>query len=264
MSVILVLLPGCVNSTSEGELPTDSEKVPVHDEISNSDTESSIDFDVFMEQLALETAIMLGYDESLISIGDKELLDSSDRLLWSVQLNDSLETFATIIIDEGLKKVSSIRFRTSTDEMVPSAIESGEGLFSGIEEALELADQGYRPGWRENKENEIFEYRKYVAFDEWEICVGSIHIITNPELKKLSAIHWTDYEMPDSVSVQIDRDAAIETAISFRGNTDASPLHAELVLYQTGPSHITDIAVVWEIAFDDTTVNIRCDDGSIL
>lgn len=231
---------------------------------SGTDGRETTNSGISIGQLPIEMLVKLGYDESELVVGNEELLPGDDRLVWSLAIENVEGPLASAVFDEDRSIVEWLRFETPPDNTAPSVVRPGDDLPERIAEALGFADMGYKPMQDGIGEHGISEYRRYETSGDWEICFSRISIYVKPDEKKLVSINWLEYEIPEEISVQIDRDEAIEIVAALFGDTGFTPSRIELIIFQFGRSPILDVVLVWEIVTDMGPLRIRCDDGAFL
>ncbi len=219
---------------------------------------------ISIDPLPIEMLVKLGYDESQLVVGDKELLPGDERLVWNLVIEDAEGPLATAVIDEDRSLVEWLRFETPPDDSAPPVVRPGDDLPERVAGALGFADMGYKPMQEGIGEHGVNEYRRYETSGDWEICVSRVSIYVKPDEKTLVSINWLEYQIPDEISVEIDRDEAIAIVAELFADTSFTPSRMELILFQFGRSPILDIVLVWEVVTDMGTLRIRCDDGTFL
>lgn len=231
---------------------------------SGTDERETTNSGIPIGQLPIEMLVKLGYDESQLVVASKELLPSDERLVWNLVIDDVDGPFASAVFDEDRSLVEWLRFETPPDDTAPSVVRPGDDLPERVSEALGFDDMGYKPMQEGIGEQGVNEYRRYEISGDLEICVSRISIYIKPDEKKLVSINWLEYQIPEEVSVQIDRDEAIEIVAELLADSSFTPSRIELILFQFGRSPIVDIVLVWEVVTDMGTLRIRSDDGAFL
>lgn len=147
-------------------------------------------------------------------------------------------------------------------EFAPKAVGEGEYHPNLAEDALGISELGYVlqrwlsiPG--------IMVYRKHVQISENRVSVGNFILRYVPDTGAFIGFNRYENEPVDYVVINVDREAALKTAIEYLGGTDDLPTHMGFVQIQDGPSRFTDMHVYWEFKFEAGFVYVRVDDGSI-
>lgn len=231
---------------------------------SGTDERGTTNSGISIGQLPIEMLVKLGYDESQLVVGNQELLPGDERLVWNLVIENVEGPFATAVFDEDRSLVEWLRFDTPPDDTAPLDVRPGDDLPERVAGALGFSDMGYKPMQEGIGEQGINEYRRYEISGDLEICVSRISIYIRPDEKNLVSINWLEYEIPEDISVQIDREEAIAIVAELFGDSSFTPSGIELILFQFGRSPIVDVVLVWEVVTGMGTLRIRCDDGAFL
>jgi len=261
---LALLIASCVNSQPpdspqpESEQPTSTEQTePVapsqETHTSNADPEETVL--VFLEKL--------GYDRSYLLADFKEEKFENDRTIWAIGLKDGFDELCFASLPGSADRLLFIKFVVPPGDISPDPVRPGPDIVDRAATALGLFDQGYiLPSWPQNPG--FTHFRKYASFENYEICTNYVLFLTDTGNDSLLAIHFSDTTLPRDVSINFDRESAINIASSELADNTSDVLYAELVNHSDFLYPPDQLGIWWEIALTNgSTVSVNADNGTV-
>lgn len=258
---VFVSVPALTGCPGRQPVPQNQDQTSRNNDVQAADSQ---DVDTALANAGMDLLAELGYDTATLEVISMELSPLEHSLLWNIKIGNGLDIVANFYVSEETLRfelMNSILIRDGV--LAPSSIAPDDVPQERIAEALGLEEDGYRLA----VENEAaWEFRKYAAWNEWEIAVSQVIIIVSTDIDVPILIDYRENELPGHLNISVDREAALLSAISFLGDsiTGTEPSLVDLILFPSQEYGNTDLLLYWEFRFGDMVAHVNVDDGTIL